>query len=94
MKWSKHFFDTKKIPFIPVIFFFHVLIFPVHQQWVQKRLLGNLTSTKKKMKKFLAFLLIAIVECTTVENLNFESWWDGIVEFFKGGWNWLKKTES
>ena len=46
------------------------------------------------MKKFLAFLLIAIFECTTVEDLKFESWWDGIVDFLKEGWNWLKKTES
>ncbi len=55
---------------------------------------GKFNFNKKKMKKFLAFLLIAIVECTTVEDLKFESWWDGIVDFLKEGWNWLKKTES
>ncbi len=55
---------------------------------------GKFNFNKKKMKKFLAFLLIAIVACTTVEDLKFESWWDGIVDFLKEGWNWLKKTES
>ena len=43
------------------------------------------------MKKFLAFLLIAIVACTTVEDLDFDSWWDKIKDFFKKGWNWLKE---
>ena len=42
------------------------------------------------MKQFLAFLLIAIVACTTVD-LDLESWWDDIVDFFKKGWNWLKE---
>jgi len=68
------------------------LIFPVHQLWAQKRLFGNLTSTKIKMKKFLAFLLIAKVSCTTVEGLNFELRLDGIVDFFKRVCNWLKEN--
>ena len=43
------------------------------------------------MKQFLAFLLIAIVACTTVD-LDLESWWDSIVDFFTRGWNWLKEN--
>ena len=43
------------------------------------------------MKKFLAFLLIAIVACTTVEDLTFESFWDKIKDWFKKAVNWLKE---
>ena len=43
------------------------------------------------MKQFLAFLLIAIVACTTVD-IDLESWWDSIVDFFSKGWNWLKEN--
>ena len=44
------------------------------------------------MKKFLAFLLIAIVACTTVEDLTFESWWSKIKDLFKKAVNWLKEN--
>ena len=47
------------------------------------------------MKKFLAFLLIAIVACTTVEDLTFKDFWSDIVDDIKGiikkGIDWLKE---
>ena len=42
------------------------------------------------MKKFLAFLLIAIIACTTVEDIDLESLWKKIKNAFKKGVKWLK----
>ena len=43
------------------------------------------------MKKFLAFLLIAVIACTTVEDLELEGkWWDKIKNAFNKAWKWLK----
>ena len=59
------------------------------------------------MKKFLAVLLIAIVSCETVQDLDLESWWtkirDKVVNTVKSVWdtlrdvvksavNWLKEN--
>ena len=40
------------------------------------------------MKKFLAFLLIAIVACTTVEDHILESFWDIV----KQAWEWIQSS--
>ena len=48
------------------------------------------------MKKFLAFLLIAVIACMTVEEeMEFNSWlsnlWNKIKNAVKKAWNWLKE---
>ena len=45
------------------------------------------------MKKFLAFLLIAVIACTTVEDLELNSWGDKIKSFFGNIWRWIKKKK-
>ncbi len=42
------------------------------------------------MKQFLAFLLIAIVACTTVEDMTLQNWIDTLKELFNKGVQWLK----
>ena len=42
------------------------------------------------MKKFLAILLIAIVACETVQDLELEGILSGIVDWFKKIWNKLR----
>ena len=43
------------------------------------------------MKKFLAFLLIAIIACTTVEDLDLEGkQWDKIKNVLDKGWKYVK----
>ena len=41
------------------------------------------------MKKFLAFLLIAVIACTAVEDLDFEGFWGSVWSGIKTAWNWL-----
>ena len=45
--------------------------------------------------KFLAFFLIAIIACATIEEQDLKSWfskiWDKIKNAFKKAWNWLKE---
>ncbi len=55
------------------------------------------------MKKFLAILLIAIVACETVQDLDLEGWWGKVKDWCKKVWhklsdavkhavNWLKEN--
>ena len=44
------------------------------------------------MKKFLAFLLIAIIACTAVEDLELEGLWDKFKNWCKKNWSKIKGT--
>ena len=44
------------------------------------------------MKKFLAFLLIAVIACTAVEDFDFEGFWDGFVDIFRRGVEWFQRN--